>query len=88
MCKIIRNIVKFQFAKQSLWIADPNKPGPSQQQRPGNQLVPAKQTRVTTMPKPCGIDPIVLLQERENRVAARIAARIEQVGLVVWLLNS
>lgn len=39
------------------------------------------------MPKPCGIDPIVLLQERENRVAARIAARIEQVGLVVLLLN-
>lgn len=57
------------------------KPGPSQQRTPGGQLVPAKQSRITTMPKPCGIDPIVLLQERENRVAARIAARIEQVSL-------
>lgn len=63
------------------FVADPNKPGPSQQRAPSGQLVPAKLSRVTTMPKPCGIDPIVLLQERENRVAARIAARIEQVGL-------
>lgn len=59
--------------------ADPNKQGASQQRGPGSQLVPSK-TRVTTMPKPCGIDPIILLQERENRVAARIAARIEQVS--------
>ncbi|XP_066257034.1 ATP-dependent helicase brm-like [Euwallacea similis] len=59
--------------------ADQNKPGPSQQ-RPGSQLVTTKQARITTLPKPCGIDPIVLLQERENRVAARIAARIEQVS--------
>lgn len=51
-----------------------------QQRGPGNQMVPSKQNRVTTLPKPCGIDPIVLLQERENRVAARIAARIEQVS--------
>lgn len=43
-------------------------------------MVPNKQTRVTTLPKPVGIDPIQLLQERENRVAARIAARIEQVS--------
>ncbi|XP_019754078.1 ATP-dependent helicase brm [Dendroctonus ponderosae] len=63
-----------------LIVADANKPGSSQQRPPGGQLVPAKQSRITTMPKPCGIDPIVLLQERENRVAARIAARIEQVS--------
>ncbi|XP_076275464.1 ATP-dependent helicase brm-like isoform X1 [Rhynchophorus ferrugineus] len=65
--------------------ADPAAPADAKgqgaaQQRCGGQLVPAKQTRITTMPKPCGIDPIVLLQERENRVAARIAARIEQVS--------
>lgn len=51
-----------------------------QQRGPANQMVPSKQNRITTLPKPCGIDPIVLLQERENRVAARIAARIEQVS--------
>ncbi|XP_060523815.1 ATP-dependent helicase brm-like [Cylas formicarius] len=58
--------------------------GSQETQRTGNnQLVPqqqGKQNRVTTMPKPCGIDPIILLQERENRVAARIAARIEVVS--------
>ncbi|CAH1176276.1 unnamed protein product [Phaedon cochleariae] len=52
----------------------------NQQRGPGGQLVPTKQNRLTTMPKPCGIDPVILLQERENRVAARIAARIEQVS--------
>ncbi|CAH1967289.1 unnamed protein product [Acanthoscelides obtectus] len=54
----------------------------AQQQRPQGPggLMPGKQSRVTTLPKPCGIDPVVLLQERENRVAARIAARIQQVS--------
>ncbi|XP_023029619.2 ATP-dependent helicase brm isoform X2 [Leptinotarsa decemlineata] len=52
----------------------------NQQRGPGAQFVPTKQNRLTTIPKPCGLDPIVLLQERENRVAARIAARIEQVS--------
>lgn len=28
---------------------------------------PAKQSRVTTMPKPMGLDPLTILQERENR---------------------
>lgn len=53
---------------------------PNQQRGPAGPMVPSKQTRFTTMPRPCGIDPLVLLQERENRVAARIAARIEQVS--------
>ncbi|KAG5880736.1 hypothetical protein JTB14_009146 [Gonioctena quinquepunctata] len=52
----------------------------NQQRGPGGQFVPPKQNRLTTIPKPCGLDPVVLLQERENRVAARIAARIEQVS--------
>lgn len=60
----------------------PNAGGQQTQRGPG-QLMPSKQNRITTLPKPCGIDPIVLLQERENRVAARIAARIEQVSSLV-----
>ncbi|GJQ73042.1 brm [Trypoxylus dichotomus] len=51
-----------------------------QQQQP--QMPPTKQNRVTTLPKPVGIDPLVILQERENRVAARIAARMEQLSLL------
>ncbi|KAF5276830.1 hypothetical protein FQA39_LY06382 [Lamprigera yunnana] len=39
-----------------------------------------KQNRVTSIPKPVGIDPLIILQERENRVAARIAARVEQLA--------
>ncbi|KAJ8942776.1 hypothetical protein NQ318_002936 [Aromia moschata] len=58
----------------------PGLPNASSQQQSRSQLMPSKQNRVTTLSKPCGIDPIVLLQERENRVAARIAARIEQVS--------
>ncbi|KAK6636841.1 hypothetical protein RUM43_010505 [Polyplax serrata] len=38
---------------------------------------PAKQNRVTTIPKPMGLDPLTILQERENRKAARIAMRID-----------
>nr|QYV43157.1 Brahma [Colaphellus bowringi] len=52
----------------------------NQQKGPGGPFVASKQNRLTTLPKPCGLDPVVLLQERENRVAARIAARIEQVS--------
>ncbi|XP_014258775.1 ATP-dependent helicase brm isoform X2 [Cimex lectularius] len=38
-----------------------------------------KQNRVTTMPRPVGLDPILILQERENRVAARIVHRMEEL---------
>ncbi|XP_065203115.1 ATP-dependent helicase brm-like isoform X2 [Planococcus citri] len=38
-----------------------------------------KQIRVTPIPKPAGIDPLIILQERENRTAARIAHRIEEL---------
>lgn len=44
----------------------PQMPG-QQQQQPGPPQPQPKQNRVTTLPKPCGIDPIVVLQERENR---------------------
>ncbi|XP_044262414.1 ATP-dependent helicase brm isoform X2 [Tribolium madens] len=57
------------------------RPGaPNQPNQTGNQQTSTKQNRVTTVPKPVGIDPVVLLQERENRLASRIAARMEQLS--------
>ena len=45
----------------------PTPPRP-QQQAPGAPGAPQpKQNRVTTMPRPHGLDPILVLQERENR---------------------
>lgn len=57
-------------------------PVPNQQQRPQQPNQPQnqqvqKQNKITTLPKPVGIDPIQMLNERENRVAARIALRME-----------
>ncbi|XP_072760971.1 ATP-dependent helicase brm-like isoform X2 [Anoplolepis gracilipes] len=46
-----------------------------QQPQPGT-----KTNRVTSVAKPVGLDPLVILQERENRVAARISLRMEQLG--------
>lgn len=42
------------------------------------QQMPSK-NRVTTVAKPQGLDPIIILNERENRMAARIALRMEQL---------
>lgn len=39
-----------------------------------------KQNRVTPIAKPAGLDPLIILQERENRLAARIAHRIEELN--------
>ncbi|XP_050674085.1 ATP-dependent helicase brm isoform X2 [Leptidea sinapis] len=64
--------------------AGPGGPGgqPMQQQwelktQPGAPTPGAKQNRVTSIPKPVGIDPLQILNERENRIAARIAHRME-----------
>uniref|UniRef100_A0A2M4B8P2 Putative chromodomain-helicase dna-binding protein n=1 Tax=Anopheles marajoara TaxID=58244 RepID=A0A2M4B8P2_9DIPT len=51
----------------------PGAPAPTMQPMP-------KQNRVTTVAKPAGLDPITILQERENRVAARIALRMEELN--------
>lgn len=52
--------------------------GPQQQgPQPAGPPAQQKQNRITTLAKPVGLDPILLLQERENRVAARIAHRIQ-----------
>lgn len=45
---------------------------------PGQQPMGNK-NRVTTVAKPQGLDPIIILNERENRMAARIALRMEQL---------
>jgi len=39
-----------------------------------------KQNRITSVPRPLGLDPLLILQERENRVAARIAHRIDELS--------
>jgi SWI/SNF-related matrix-associated actin-dependent regulator of chromatin subfamily A protein 2/4 len=39
----------------------------------------AKPNRITPIAKPAGIDPVTILQERENRLAARIAHRIDEL---------
>ncbi|XP_076275469.1 ATP-dependent helicase brm-like isoform X2 [Rhynchophorus ferrugineus] len=61
--------------------SQPYKPQPPPQHaRPGPPIQhTSKQNRITTVPKPVGLDPVLLLQERENRVAARIAARMEEL---------
>ncbi|XP_032517257.1 ATP-dependent helicase brm [Danaus plexippus] len=57
----------------------PGPGGPTQQtqQQPGVPTPGAKQNRITAIPKPVGIDPLQILNERENRIAARIAHRME-----------
>merc|ERR1711988_528722 len=51
--------------------------GPQQQQQPG-----MKANRITPISKPAGVDPVTLLQERENRLAARVAHRIDELSNV------
>lgn len=58
----------------------PGQPGvgqPPQQQQP-NQPIP-KPNRITAVAKPVGLDPITLLQERENRIASRISLRMQEL---------
>jgi len=46
-----------------------------QQQGPG-----MKTNRITPISKPAGVDPVTLLQERENRLASRVAHRIDELS--------
>lgn len=41
--------------------------GPAPVQQGQQPHPPPKQNRVTSLPKPVGIDPLIILQERENR---------------------
>jgi SWI/SNF-related matrix-associated actin-dependent regulator of chromatin subfamily A member 2/4 len=45
-----------------------------------------KPSRVTSVPKPVGIDPVVLLNERENRLASRVAHRIHELSNLPTLM--
>lgn len=44
------------------------------------QNLQQKPSKVTPINKPCGIDPIEILRERENRVSQRIALRTEELS--------
>ncbi|XP_054270051.1 transcription activator BRG1-like isoform X2 [Macrosteles quadrilineatus] len=57
-------------------------PGPPNNQQLLSQSCQAqqKQNRITSVPRPLGLDPLLILQERENRVAARIAHRIDELS--------
>jgi len=46
---------------------------------PGQVPPGGKPSRVTPIAKPAGIDPVTILQERENRLASRIAHRIDEL---------
>merc|ERR1719295_2015109 len=52
-------------------------PPPAPQHAGGKQ--PPPPPRITPVAKPSGIDPVTLLQERENRLAARVAHRIDEL---------
>merc|ERR1711879_779385 len=39
-----------------------------------------KPNRITPIAKPVGVDPVTLLQERENRLASRVAHRIDELS--------
>lgn len=55
-------------------------PQQQQQQQTQGPQPPVKQNRTTSCPKPVGLDPLIILQERENRLAARIAHRVQQLS--------
>ncbi|XP_031419672.1 transcription activator BRG1 isoform X2 [Clupea harengus] len=59
---------------------------PPQNQMPGQPGQPTsmvsmhqKQIRITPIQKPCGLDPVDILQEREYRLEARITHRIQEL---------
>merc|ERR1712083_1140582 len=65
----------------------PTAPGPQGPQQQGQQVPQQQQpgmkaNRITPISKPSGVDPVTLLQERENRLAARVAHRIDELSNV------
>ncbi|MCJ8746944.1 hypothetical protein PDJAM_G00147650 [Pangasius djambal] len=63
--------------------SQPQAQQPQQQQGPGQTSLiiqlQQKQNRITPIQKPQGLDPVELLQEREYRLQARIAHRIQEL---------
>ncbi|XP_070196110.1 probable global transcription activator SNF2L2 [Littorina saxatilis] len=65
----------------------PPQPQPMQPQQPqpppsvqAMMAMQQKQNRIAPVSKPQGLDPITILQERENRIAARISERIKELA--------
>ncbi|CAG2055250.1 unnamed protein product, partial [Timema podura] len=54
-------------------------PQPLPQTSSQQPTIQPKQNRVTSVAKPAGLDPIIILQERESRLVARVAHRIEEL---------
>uniref|UniRef100_T1ITD1 Very low-density lipoprotein receptor n=1 Tax=Strigamia maritima TaxID=126957 RepID=T1ITD1_STRMM len=63
-----------------MWSGPQDQP-PRMPNQGGMPLMPQqKQGRIIPLNKPLGIDPIEILRERENRLAARVAHRIEELS--------
>uniref|UniRef100_A0A8D8W694 ATP-dependent helicase brm n=1 Tax=Cacopsylla melanoneura TaxID=428564 RepID=A0A8D8W694_9HEMI len=58
----------------------PQQQAPPPQQQQGHMASHMKQSKLTNIPKPEGVDPLIILQERENRVANNIERRIEELN--------
>lgn len=54
-------------------------PQPQQQQQQAKSQTALKQIKVTPISKPQGLDPVVVTKEREARIQARIAHRIQEL---------
>uniref|UniRef100_A0A8C5BVC1 SWI/SNF related BAF chromatin remodeling complex subunit ATPase 4a n=1 Tax=Gadus morhua TaxID=8049 RepID=A0A8C5BVC1_GADMO len=59
--------------------APPSTQSPGQPAQPPPMMLHQKQNRVTPIQKPRGLDPVEVLQEREYRLQARIAHRIQEL---------
>jgi SWI/SNF-related matrix-associated actin-dependent regulator of chromatin subfamily A protein 2/4 len=63
---------------------------PQQQMQPGASPTPGqapaqngpggKPSRISPVARPVGLDPVTILQERENRLASRVAYRIDELS--------
>ncbi|KAF0298430.1 ATP-dependent helicase brm [Amphibalanus amphitrite] len=62
--------------------AGPAQVPPPAQPQPHGTMQPLKQNRVTPVRRPSGLDPLLLLDERETRLAERISLRINQLSLL------
>lgn len=54
--------------------------GLAQQVKGGGVQVGAKPNKITPPSKPAGLDPVTILQERENRLASRVSHRIVELS--------
>ncbi|KAG7459509.1 hypothetical protein MATL_G00211400 [Megalops atlanticus] len=60
-------------------VMPPQTQSPGQPSQPAPMVLHQKQNRITPIQKPRGLDPVEILQEREYRLQARIAHRIQEL---------